>query len=488
MTIEETVKLILLSIFNVLFIGIFSYVFIDALIHPSQVFAIMNPWIVLLLSLIVLVILYGVYHTLSQLSKKSLIIFSCFNFLVLIGLQIFFLRYFQVEPAWDVGGVYHSALSVKDGFTVFPEYFTDKYPNNIPLFLVELLGMKLLSLLHIENYYYVFTFANALVMTLTMGCFYWFIKRRLGLVAATWGSFFMLFITPLYTYTTIFYTDTTVMIFMIFGVLLYDLFYHSKDRSHYTWLLLMSVVLAIGVLLKANVIILLVAILIHFVMTNSYKSWLGFFTGSLLPFFMLTILYQQWITPYYPVEKAEIGYPMTHWIMMGSEGRGTYSATDDEFTNDLKLNQELSNEQIKEVHLEIIKDRLTKNGFSGLMNHLKEKINFTWAEGTYFAPEKLSRLPVSENVYQPYIWGDAKVYFVYFCQAVQLVILGLIVVGGIKLFQQKSAFEIVLSIAIFGTFLFLLIWETRSRYLIVALPLIMALCVYGIASNEKSLN
>ena len=65
------------------------------------------------------------------------------------------------------------------------------------------------------------------------------------------------------------------------------LFYHSKDRSHYTWLLLMSVVLAIGVLLKANVIILLVAILIHFVMTNSYKSWLGFFTGSLLPFFMI---------------------------------------------------------------------------------------------------------------------------------------------------------------------------------------------------------
>ena len=95
---------------------------------------------------------------------------------------------------------------------------------------------------------------------------------------------------------------------------------------------------------------------------------------------------------------------------------------------------------------------------------------------------------MSENIYQPYIWGEAKVYFVYFCQAVQLVILGLIVVGGIKLFQQKSAFEIVLSIAIFGTFLFLLIWETRSRYLIVALPLIMAVCVYGIASNEKSLN
>ena len=487
MNIEEKVKLILLSIFNVLFIAVFSYVLIDTVLHPSQVFATMNPWIVLLLAIICLCILYSIYRVLSRLSKKSLIIFSCFNFLALIGLQIFFLRYFQVEPSWDVGGVYYSALSVKDGFTVFPEYFTDKYPNNIPLFLVELLGMKLLNLLHIENYYYVFTFVNALVMTLTMGCFYLFIKRRLGLVAATWGSFFMLFITPLYTYTTIFYTDTTVMIFMILGVLLYDLFYHSKDRSRYMWLVLMSLVLAVGVLLKANVIILIVAILIHFVMTNTYKSWLGFFAGLLVPFLTLTMLYQQLITPFYPVEKAEIGYPLTHWIMMGAEGRGTYSATDDEFTNDLKLNQGLSNEQIKEVHLDIIKDRLTQNGFSGFMNHLKEKINFTWAEGTYFAPEKLSRLPVSENVYQPYIWGDAKIYFVYFCQAVQVVILALIVVGSVKLFKEKSVFELVLSIAIFGTFLFLLIWETRSRYLIVALPLLMALCVYSIVLNEKTL-
>lgn len=483
--IEEKIKLILLSLFNVLFIGVFSYIFMDTILHSSQVFATMNWWIILLLAMMGLFVLYVTYGILSRLSKKSLIIFSCFDFLVLIGLQVFFLRYFQIEPSWDVGGGYHSALSVKDGFIVFPEYFTNKYPNNIPLFLVELLGMKILSLLNIKNYYYVFTFANALMILLTMGCFYWFIKRRLGLVAATWGSFFMLFITPLYTYTTIFYTDTTVMIFMMLGVLLYDLFYHTKNRSRYMWLVLMSLVLAIGVLLKANVIILIVAVSIHFVMTNTYKNWLGFFASLLVPFFTITLLYQQLIIPYYPVEKEEIGYPITHWIMMGSEGRGTYSATDDEFTNDLKLNQELSNEQIKEVHLEIIKNRLTKNGFSGFMKHLKEKINFTWAEGTYFAPEKLSRLPVSENVYQPYIWGEAKVYFVYFCQAVQVIILALIVVSGIKLFKEKSAFEILLSIALFGTFLFLLIWETRSRYLIVALPLMMALCVYGMAAIKK---
>ena len=81
--------------------------------------------------------------------------------------------------------------------------------------------------------------------------------------------------------------------------------------------------------------------------------------------------------------------------------------------------------------------------------------------------------------------GEAKVYFVYFCQAVQVIILALIVVSGIKLFKEKSVFEILLSIALFGTFLFLLIWETRSRYLILYLPLMMLLSVYGMVAIKN---
>ncbi|MDO4926973.1 MAG: hypothetical protein Q3980_15110 [Turicibacter sp.] len=89
MIIEEKIKLILLSLFNVLFIGVFSYIFIDTVLHSSQVFATMNWWIVLLLAMMGLFVLYVTYGILSRLSKKLLIIFSCFDFLVLIGLQVF---------------------------------------------------------------------------------------------------------------------------------------------------------------------------------------------------------------------------------------------------------------------------------------------------------------------------------------------------------------------------------------------------------------
>lgn len=73
----------------------------------------------------------------------------------------------------------------------------------------------------------------------------------------------------------------------------------------------------------------------------------------------------------------------------------------------------------------------------------------------------------------------------YSCQGVHLVVLLLILAGAVKLFKQKNAFESVLSITIFGTFLFLLIWETRSRYLILYLPLMMLLSVYGMVAIKN---
>ena len=99
---------------------------------------------------------------------------------------------------------------------------------------------------------------------------------------------------------------------------------------------------------------------------------------------------------------------------------------------------------------------------------------------------KLSRQPLEENPYATYIYGESRSAFVYFCQAVQLNILGLLVFAGFKLFTKKTTFEIVLSITLFGTFLFLLIWETRSRYLVLMLPVMIAMCTYGMCdkSNE----
>ncbi|MBQ8994037.1 MAG: hypothetical protein IJ085_08000, partial [Turicibacter sp.] len=177
----------------------------------------------------------------------------------------------------------------------------------------------------------------------------------------------------------------------------------------------------------------------------------------------------------------------THWVMMGAYDNGGYYHPDVKFTESLKVEQKLTNEEIMNIHLDIIKERLTSNGLKGFIQHLNKKINYTCAEGTYFVPIKLNRNPIDENPYGEYIYGESRSVVVYFCQAVHINILGLIVVAGFKLFREKTSIEIVLSITLFGTFLFLLIWETRSRYLVLMLPVMMAMCTYAMCDKGREI-
>ena len=479
------IKSILLQLFLLVFTATFAFIFTDALIHPNATFLQMSGWEVGGLACLIAAFFYFAYRGMRKLSTRGLMVVSLVNLVLLVLLQLFFIRYFQVNPTWDVGDVYRAALEQKDSFYALSDYFTIKYPNNIPLLIVFILGMRFLDLFGVTNYYFYFTFVNALVILVSMGGLYWLIHRHFGLVSATWASLLMLFMTPLYMYVPIVYTDTLVMIFPILGLILYDLFYHSTDRRRYVYLILLGLVLSLGVLVKTNAIILVVAILIHYLMMNPMKRWIQLLIGIALPFFIVNTIYQSRISPLYPTEKSELGFPMTHWVMMGLDGNGGYSSKAVEFSDDLK-HQGLTNNEIKEVHINKIKNCLSGYGVKGFLGHLHQKINYTWAEGTYFIPEKLSRQPIDSNPYQTYIFGGKNSVYIYLAQAVHLVILGLTTLSGFYLFKNRNSFIYVAAIAIFGNFLFLLIWESRSRYLVLYLPLMMMLCTYAMASLNKN--
>ena len=481
----EKIKSNLLRLFTIVFILTFLFIFSEAIFKPSSTFLEMTWWKVGLITIIVFSFLFMAYHGMGRLKKRGLIIFTIINFFVFALLQLFFIRYFQVNLNWDVAAVYQSALDQKDNFQYLPVYFTWMYPNNIPLLLFFILGMKFLDLFGITQYYYYFTFFNAFVILLSMGGLYWLIYRHFGLVSATWTSLFMLFLTPLYMYVPIVYTDTLVMIFPILGLILYDLFYYSTDRRRYLYAILLGLVLSIGVLVKTNAIILVVAILIHYFMMHPLKRWIQLLIGIALPFLIVNTIYQSCLTLVYPTEKSEIGFPMTHWVMMGLSGNGGYSHEDVEFTDSLK-NRGLTNSQIKAIHIEQIKNRLLDYGVRGTLDHLHRKINYTWADGTYYVPGKLSWDPIDSNPYQAYIYGDKKSTYMYLSQAIHSVVLGLMTLSGIYLFKNKNSFMYVAAITLFGNFLFLLIWETRSRYLVLYLPLMMMLCTYAMASLNKN--
>lgn len=468
----------LMTLFNVLFILIFGYICLDTIMNPSELFAKMNPVIIILLAVGALFGMYRLNSRLEKSTNKQLILISIASFTIIGLLQLFFIKYFRVIPKWDFGTVYDSAVNSLESFTQFDSYFYMYYPNNIPLFIFESWLIHLFDNWGISDFYTALTFVNMGVVLLALGCLYTLIYRRYGLARATLFSIFMLFVTPLYSYTTIIYTDTLSMLFPILGLLLYDIFYHSNKKSRYLVLVLLALVLTLGTLMKNNVIILVAGIMIHYFMTQkSFKAILAIvILGGI--FMVLNSKYEKAIEPYIPIEMDQVGYPMTHWVMMGLKGNGNYDLDDDAFTRFLKDDSYLSQEDISKEHLAIIKQRLEDFGFTGLIKHFQNKLNFTWADGTYYATYKIMRHPIHDSVFQEYVFGSHNQVFVYLSQVSHVMMFLLILLSGIRLFRSNG-FESVMTITLFGVILFLLIWETRSRYLVLFLPMMIALASFG---------
>lgn len=439
----------------------------------------LNPFIIILGVGILLLILYLLIKSFSKLSKKKLIFISIINFSVLFLLQFIFLRFFQVNPSWDFGMVYNGALSQLDKFEYLSFYFVGYYPNNIPLLIVEMLLMRFFRLFGISDYLTPLIAVNMLIIFVSLICTYWYIYRRYNLQTATLFSFFFLLITPFYSYVPIVYTDTFSMIFPIVALLLYDLFYHAEIKNK-KLLIILGIWLSVGTLIKANVIIILIAILIHYFMINHWKTWIQFISILSICFIGTTLIYQVTIYPHNGMPRGETGIPSTHWIMMGLNNPGGYNDEDANFSIGLK-NEDKSNQEIKEANIHIIKERIKNYRFIGMIDHFKQKINYTWSDGTYYSITKLRREPLIENnPYADYVIGHQNKYFIYFSQISHLTLIGLMLIGAFRLLRTKDTFESILTITIIGVFLFLLLWETRSRYLVLYLPVFLVLAAYGI--------
>ena len=476
---HHVIKTILLQICALMFFVIFSYILYDGLFNPYPMYMELNPFIIILGVGILLLILYLLIKSFSKLSKKKLIFISIINFSVLFLLQFIFLRFFQVNPSWDFGMVYNGALSQLDKFEYLSFYFVGYYPNNIPLLIVEMLLMRFFRLFGISDYLTPLIAVNMLIIFVSLICTYWYIYRRYNLQTATLFSFFFLLITPFYAYVPIVYTDTFSMIFPIVALLLYDLFYHAEIKNK-KLLIILGIWLSVGTLIKANVIIILIAILIHYFMINHWKTWIQFISILSICFIGTTLIYQVTIYPHNGMPRGETGIPSTHWIMMGLNNPGGYNDEDANFSIGLK-NEDKSNQEIKEANIHIIKERIKNYRFIGMIDHFKQKINYTWSDGTYYSITKLRREPLIENnPYADYVIGHQNKYFIYFSQISHLTLIGLMLIGAFRLLRTKDTFESILTITIIGVFLFLLLWETRSRYLVLYLPVFLVLAAYGI--------
>ena len=162
---------------------------------------------------------------------------------------------------------------------------------------------------------------------------------------------------------------------------------------------------------------------------------------------------------------------------MGLKGKGWYNISDSNYTASFPDIETKTQANIKEI-----KNRIEQMGISNLYNHTVEKVVCTWNDGTYFISHHIEK-PIKENFLHSIVLDKGKYHFQFsvYSNAFQLMLLFFMLVSIIKgIKNPKPTFTTLLKGLVFAIFIFLIIWETRSRYLYNFTPVFILLSVDGI--------
>ncbi len=281
------------------FLGIFLFLFcmfwafLSSLFHSNLSYdpckiAFFQNFFLFLFSLLFLGGSYWFYQFLKKREnsfQKLWIITLVFVFLLLFLEGITYFA--RVEPSWDFKVIYRAALDYLQG-NVIPftnEYFS-WYPNNLFLLLLEVCILKIGQFFSLKMG--AMLFFNALFINLAIVFLFLYLKRQYSFLIAIMGLWFCLFLTPIYFYTPIFYSDT-FSIFLPILLLYLSTFLDEKNSfwKNFFWVFLLSFFTVVGFYLKVSVCIMMIAILLSLFLQKDIRFFLKIF-GVFLCLFCFT--------------------------------------------------------------------------------------------------------------------------------------------------------------------------------------------------------
>lgn len=448
-----------------------------------------EPHIILFISLLIAGIVPLVYRLLKKIkSPYSWILVGLVGVGILI-FQVFIINNLSVSQShssWeDQWRVNSTAASLVDGNGIPDEHFEyfSNFPHNLFITKVSqatLIVGKLLGLTNFLSYYQILMILNTFFIDITIILGVLCLKRLFGKEAILPGTLlFGIMSVPIMLYIPICYTDTFSMPF-IMAILCLLIWGRDNlpqlEKKHYIiYGIVLGLLTFVAVSLKTTSLILIIAASI-FLLPKLKKKFIPILISTsliIVPFWGIWCGYEN------SVLDSNKRVPLTHWIMMGAIGDGGWNQQD--YIN--TFNAINSGENVVQQNLNTTSERFDTLGLDGYLSVLGRKISTTWGDGTFYAPYKLYLGGASQNDFQrTFIAGTSHSKQTYkILNIVWLTALLLICFYSIKnIFKDEDIFFNIIKLAIVGLFIFLLIWETRSRYVINYLPLIIILTFYSI--------
>ncbi len=424
-------------------------------------------------------------QALSYIDKYSVITAAVFLMVIQVVLQVYFGYEMAVTPAGDRNVIFKQAseMALNNVFKTSDQYnfYFLRYPNNQMLLLLEMFWFMILKAVGTRDFLYGNMVLNILAIDAAILLCMVLVNRKYGKRAAVLFQVMSLLFIPFYTYIPFVYTDTLVLP-IVAGLLLCYQFVEENFKKNrlnvYIWILAMGVLTWLGFELKPTVAIITVACAIHMVVAKNWKRGLVATLALILVFGSCRETFKIVMDKTAVVDQTDYdkeNFPYAHWVMMGLKGTGNYNLADREYTSSFETKEDKEKGDIR-----MIKKRLKEYGVPGLLLHQYIKAVSTWSNGKYDMEFHLQRQPVRNSWLQSVFFKDGKLYPLYdsYCTLYQwtlIIFIAISVVYGLLKKEMGSA--AMWKLALFGLFLFLSIWETKARYVMHFVPVMMLIVI-----------
>ncbi|WP_143462414.1 glycosyltransferase family protein [Levilactobacillus enshiensis] len=401
---------------------------------------------------------------------------------VLLVVQYWVAVSWIAAPRADLYFVHQQALNLVHGSTTWPAYF-QTYTNNVS-FTIFLSG--LLRLDHLMTGSYAGTWLN-LVQFIWLDCGFlavWLALKRHNPARASLWICMLLTTVPLYAYALNTYSDTFVLPLLLFAVVIFVQLKRSTRWPATTgWALLLGITMTGAFLLKANELVLIIAILLllWLIPLAHPQHWLVRLGTTLL---MAGILFAG-ISGNHALQRAN-GYqanpdsalPATSWIAMSwnPARHGEY----DRFDATKIIHQPTATAK-KQTAQQLLDDRLAALGPAGIVVHLFRKSQLLLATGTFDAFQINSAFDRAPGWYHRHR-STADWLFANWCQVAYLALILVNLGWGVQQFRRRhlSSAYLLGGLFMLGLMAFhIIFWEAEERYALPLLFLLIAGCAAG---------
>lgn len=468
-------------------------------------------WSIILLTVCTLLLIASVFFICTGVERlKTRSYRLLLAVLLMISLLCSFGMFFVLagrDIGWDPGVLFWIAEEHIEGKYLggyWGERYFSRYENNIFIGLVIISLAKLASFFQTDVYLLAIVI-NAFLMFLSSLLIMYAANILLGRRGVVVAWVFSLGLIAFSSWVGTFYTDTLGLFFVSLVIALMLQFGRTRK---YLLAALLGTISAIGFLIKPTVIIVVLAMIISIVIISwskkikiNYRDYRQMAVFAVL-FFMIIFSFnifsnKKVVNDNELVEK--VGLSADHFLAMGSlRGLSPYTYCSsggycNELLADLDNRDDLANKDARrELYLKLLNDSLFTDFPIGYFAFAMGKVATSFGDGSFLVwmegvaePRFFFNQPLIKNI-RTHFYGTGMSSTRYVWQVLWMGILIFMIIAIIfNIFKQRSLHYkipwVILGfmITLIGIALYQVLFESRSRYIFLYLPVFILLAGYG---------